>query len=339
MAQSPTAYSVMMVREAELRDGTDLLKGLNITLQDIESKEYFDDSMSRKILKRFTQWNREPDWGFHFGRRLGIASHGPLGFGAISAPTVADGLTMLSHFIQTRTVYSSATIARPGDSLHVCFTFAPDAQEFVQRLSETLAMIFQSYLESVGASVAPTVWRFPFPAPAHQGAYARWLGGGYSFDASNLTLEVPGSVGMLASPFNNPAVYQSCVAQCQALLSWRDSPLVTNIRRALQQAYTLRAAEALPTTPIPDLDAMADSVGMSRRTLMRKLRAAETSFQGIKDSLLKDQIRELLCGDRQLQEIAEVLDYQDAANFNRACHRLFGQSPSTLRESLVTVIS
>lgn len=42
------------------------------------------------------------DWALAFGQQLNINSHGPLGFGALSAPTLRDGLDMLGHFARIR---------------------------------------------------------------------------------------------------------------------------------------------------------------------------------------------------------------------------------------------
>src|SRR4029450_9299761 len=39
-----------------------------------------------------------PGWGLRLGRRFEVATHGPLGYAAVSAPTLADSLAGIARF-------------------------------------------------------------------------------------------------------------------------------------------------------------------------------------------------------------------------------------------------
>ncbi len=352
----PTAYAVMMIRDA-LIQGENLLSGLNIQLEVLEKEEYFSYSDYLSILDRYANWNQQPDWGFSFGDRLGIASHGVLGFGAMSAPTVKDGLVLLAQYVSTRSPLTYCDINMVHEAVHI--TFEVDDQQGIdpaldqgpgtmrdqnpgrlfqsQRVCETLCMVFQTYIESVGASSTPTLWRFPYDEPENSHHYSRWIHGGYVFGVEKLMLEVPGSVAMVVSAFRNDAVYQSSIAQCEAILAARkENETLVQVRNILNDAYQLRLKQSDPDTRIPDADKVAQLMGISKRTLIRKLKAGNCTFQGIRDNLLKTQILHLL-QDPQMpfNDISHRLGYQDAGNFSRACRRLFGQSPSMLREELL----
>ncbi|MCZ6501230.1 MAG: helix-turn-helix domain-containing protein [Gammaproteobacteria bacterium] len=336
MQEMPTAYAVMMVRDA-LQAGEDLLYNLNISLEVIEKKEFFPFDDFLAILDRFTRWNDQQDWGFSFGHRLGIASHGALGFGAMSAPTVRDGLVFLSRYIRTRACYAQSSIITANDSIKVRLKLDEKVRPYVRRMSETLSMIFQSYIESTGASSAPTLWHFPFPEQENSVSYARWLHGGYLFSADDLMLEVPGSVGMVVSALHDETVYQSSIAQCEAILSlMKEDPTLARVKNSLSAAYEMRVNEATPRSPIPNAIHIADTLGVSKRTLIRKLKECGTTFQRVRDELLREQIQRLICREQlPLLEIGHRLGYQDAANFSRACKRLFGEPPSSLRARLL----
>ncbi len=355
----PTAYAVMMVRDA-LAQGEDLLSGLNIQLEDIEKQEYFSYGDYLLILGRYSDWNQQPDWGFSFGDRLGIASHGVLGFGAMSAPTVKDGLLLLAQYVSTRSPLTYCDIHRVNEAVHIIFDV--DGQNLVeaapglhldtrdqvrnqpfqtQRVCETLCMVFQTYIESVGASATPTLWRFPYDEPDNSRHYTRWIHGGYLFGSEKLVFEVPGSVAMVVSAFRNDAVYQSSIAQCEAILAARrEDETLVRVRNILKEAYLSRLKQSDPDTRIPDADRVAQIMGISKRTLIRKLKAGNCTFQGIRDDLLKTQILQLMQNPQMpFNDIAHRLGYQDAGNFSRACRRLFGQSPSMLRQASVTTAS
>jgi AraC-like DNA-binding protein len=353
--EMPTAYAVMMIRDA-LQKGENLLSGLNISLELLESKEYFSYGDYLEILGRYTDWNDELDWGFSFGDRLGIASHGVLGFGALSAPTVGDGLALLSRYIGIRTPYTQCHLStvKTGtapkivnnsrannsgtltDAIRLTFEIDEQVDIYRRRVCETLCMVFQTYIESTGASSTPTLWHFPFSEPENISHYARWIHGGYVFSSNQLMLEVPGSVVMVVSAFRDESVYQSSLNQCEAIFSaGEQDPVFNAVKTKLSVAYKKRVGELTPETIIPDAAAVATDLGMSKRTLMRKLSECDTTFQNIRDELLKEQIQSLIEeGKLSLAGMSHRLGYQDAGNFSRACKRLFGQSPSSLRTRL-----
>ena len=64
-------------------------------------------------------------------------------------------------------------------------------------------------------------------------------------------LEVPGSVAMVVSAFRNESVYQSSIAQCEAILSAREQdPFFTAVKSKLSLAYKTRIGELAPATII-----------------------------------------------------------------------------------------
>ena len=187
----PTAYAIMMVREA-LQQGENLLEGLNMSLEAIENIEYFPLEDHLVILARYTAFNTEQDWGFSFGHRLGIATHGALGFGAMSARTIKEGLEFLSQYLSIRVCHTHAKLTEVDDAVSISFDIEKDVIPVAVRSCETLSMVFQTYLESVGASSAPTLWYFPHPEPEDSSHYSRWIHGGVRFGADQLRFEVPG---------------------------------------------------------------------------------------------------------------------------------------------------
>lgn len=89
---------------------------------------------------------------------------------------------------------------------------------------------------------------------------------------------------------------------------------------------------SLPADIMPDAEAAARELGVSRRTLSRKLAVSGTSFADILSKVrLKVAARELLETDRQVGEIAWRLGYNNQANFSTAFRRLTGLTPSEFR--------
>ncbi|MDZ7683940.1 MAG: AraC family transcriptional regulator ligand-binding domain-containing protein [Gammaproteobacteria bacterium] len=331
----PTSYAIIMVRAAG-EQGVDLLEGMALTPQTLEAAEFMSLVDYVELLSRYTAMQDDPEWGFRFGEQLSMTAHGPLGFGAVSAPTVHDGLLFMVRYLPTRASYASARVDEHANALTITIRHDTNMDRFRVRACETLAVVFQSYIETAGASADPMIWRFPYSPPAHHEAYGRWLRGGCYFEEDEFTFEVPRSVSMVPSAFSNEAAYRSTMSQCEALLAeLSGDSFETRVRSILTNAIECRALETVPVTDIPTADSLADQLDISRRTLIRRLNDSGTTFQAIRDAVIKAQIEKLVAdSDLSLGDIAARLGYSEAANFTRACHRMFGKSPSALRQGI-----
>jgi AraC-like DNA-binding protein len=82
---------------------------------------------------------------------------------------------------------------------------------------------------------------------------------------------------------------------------------------------------------------IARALGLHERTLQRRLSDAGTSFEKIKDSILREMALMLLQDpDVQISRIAWRLHYTNGSAFTRACQRWFGLSPRDVRNRLVS---
>ena len=82
---------------------------------------------------------------------------------------------------------------------------------------------------------------------------------------------------------------------------------------------------------------IAAVLGMSERTLQRRLTAEGTSFQLLLDDTRRELARHYL-GQRtvSLADIAYLLGFSDQSSFFRAARRWFGSSPRDYRARLLT---
>jgi AraC-like DNA-binding protein len=84
----------------------------------------------------------------------------------------------------------------------------------------------------------------------------------------------------------------------------------------------------------PSIDATAEAIGLSVRTLQRRLSKAGESYQHLADAVRLDTgMRMLRDTDAKLIDIAWELGYADPANFTRAFHRWTGMSPRAFRRA------
>ena len=83
----------------------------------------------------------------------------------------------------------------------------------------------------------------------------------------------------------------------------------------------------------PDLNAVAERLYLSPRTLKRRLAEFNSSFRQLLDATRhKDSIHLLKSSELSIERIAIRLGYADPANFTRAFRKWAGVTPSAYRK-------
>lgn len=269
-----------------------------------------------------------PGWGLAVGARLGTFSHGGLGFGAVSAPTLRDALELLVRFGHVRDPcfgFQLRKFAREVrieiheriDLLEV--ERIPEIESFLLSLQAMGEAILGRKLEGTKVEVAAR--------PAHADLYRRYFTGTVRFGAEVSALVVPAAWLDHPSPFADAALHRVSVQKLEAMAE-----------RLQGNRYTPALVEELMASGGQggrSLEEVAERLAVSTRTLIRRLREAGTTYRDLRDAHRKKRASELLA-DTSLTaaEVAYRLGFEDASNFGKACHRWFGCSPGALRARL-----
>lgn len=125
-------------------------------------------------------------------------------------------------------------------------------------------------------------------------------------------------------PQANPVTARLCEEQCHQLLVQRHSRggMAARVRRRLLQQ----------PGRYPDMEALAEEMHMSSRTLRRHLGKEGTGYQELMDEVRRMLAEQwLTLGILTLEEISERLGYSELSNFIHAFRRWTGQSPARFR--------
>ena len=133
---------------------------------------------------------------------------------------------------------------------------------------------------------------------------------------------------------SNPGLYEVVAAHAEAALSRllreRSAAPVADPEALISEvrAAVLARLEAGDTS-LPDV---ADAVGLSARTLQRRLADAGTSLREVVDQARREQaLEELARRDASITEVAFLLGFSETSAFDRAFRRWTGQSPAEFR--------
>ena len=265
-------------------------------------------------------------WPFTARELWGVASHGAAGIAALTAPNVAAGFEILVRTMQIRAPFASRKLVKGRKywrmELHPAWPLS-EAQWLV--LTEANFLGFQAIVTAVlGRPPQGAVFAFTGPVPTYEEDVRRALGEGVSYGAKVAHFGLPLEELSQPTASPDPVLYSQLLSELERAAIRTREP--ANLR--------LQVERMLATMPRGRLSAetVARALGLSRRTLVRRLAEAGANFRDLLDREMQARARSWLeTGERAHEKIAEHLGYADATSFSRACRRWFGPSPPRRR--------
>lgn len=272
--------------------------------------------------------SRDPATAFEVGARLHLSAYGIYGYALMSCMSLRDYFRLAVKYRRLATPPISLEWAEYADV--VVWTF-PDAfvagtpPELREFLIEQQVSVNVTHLQEVaGRGCPPLRANFAYAAPAHADLYARYLG-------------CPCFFGQAQSEL----IYDSAILEQKPQMAHRltTALLEQTCDRLIGQAKTGSGAsgevyQILMRQPgdFPTMEAVAQTLHMTSRTLRRRLEAEGTSFQDIADDVRCSLALEYLKTTKMsTNDIAMLLGFSDASNFRRALKRWTGKGAEQLR--------
>jgi AraC-like DNA-binding protein len=265
-------------------------------------------------------------WALGIGTSFHASTHGPLGFAVVSAATLGEALDLVARFLHVRNPSHRGESSSAGGEYRLTLVEQTALLEEERiPLVETFLLSIQALIEAVLARrLREGRFELGYAEPSGAYRYRECFHGQLRFGAERSALALPASLRAARSPFADPAAWASALPALEAQarrLDGRDAT-AARVEQLLQQGGD---------APAP-LAEVARRLGMSRRTLTRRLQAAGVGYRDLMDRHRRRRAEALL-RERSwsVAEIGYRLGYEDAANFARACRRWFGAAPSALR--------
>jgi AraC-like DNA-binding protein len=332
--QTPSTYTRLLLRHWPEK-AERLLSGTGLAAASLAHTPNINAEQQLQIWRNAEQLSGRPDWALGFGRKLNIHSHGPVGFAAVSAPTLGEGLDVLGEFSRIRSPYLRTESLLTEQHLIIRLDTALYPLGSLELpLIEILMQVATSFSDAVlgESTVNPVLW-IAHPPPPHAALYAQYFAARYEFDAPFSGLLLPASLKSFPCPMHDEKTYHASLARCREALDAVLSPddVVARVNHWIAAHFDQAAATGQPAKQ-PRLEQMARTLHVSTRTLMRQLALRGTSFSELREAQQLTIARRLL-GDARysINEIGTLLGYDDAANFGRAFRRMAGVSPGKYR--------
>jgi AraC-like DNA-binding protein len=251
-----------------------------------------------------------------------------LGFQLLAgSATVGEGLARFARYYPLGHLGARLLLSRGDGRLAARFRLSARLEAPRPWIEMQVAAMLKAIRSAACRAITPVELRLPHPEPAPAaaeecrgifGCPTRWDAG----EAALLLLEADLDVPMRCPKLH---LIEQLEARAEAILGGLsdEDDLALRVRSLI--------ASTVHSGP-PSVDQTARMLGMSPRTLARRLEDEATSHQKLLDEVRANLAQGYLA-DRQnsVADVAALLGYSDVRPFQRAFRRWFGRSPAAFR--------
>lgn len=267
--------------------------------------------------------------GFHFGQSRDPRDVGLLGYIGLSSPTVRDALCNIARYTR---VFSDAVAIEPEaleDTGVITWHFrgAPTLRQ-QQFIEFSVTNILRTFRSLTGRNLSPARVTFSHSRNADLKEFERFYACPVEFAAPRTLIQFQLKDLHLSLQTADDRLLAILQAHCQEVLDRHKATapsLIERVERLVVDRLTSDEAR---------LESVATELGVSKRTLSRRLAELGTSFNDIIDDLRRElALTYLRDSELSMTEIAFLLGYTEVASFNTAFKRWTGATPGQARKT------
>ncbi len=269
-------------------------------------------------------------FGLHFAETYDFGALGAVSYAVLNAPSVGTALANFERYGRTHWEGGRLGLEVHGHEARLAHDVGTEGRARSRQYAEGSAVVgLRLVRQLIGSEWAPRRILFGHPRPARTGEHARILGVPIRFDA-------PVSVALAFD-----------AADLQRPVPHADRRLLPIVQRHLDERLAahdddggwlagVRESVALGVCDgPPSIEAVAARLGLSVRTLQRRLGAQGIVFKRLVDEVRRElALRYLADGKSDLTEIAFLVGYSELSAFDRAFRRWTGSTPRAHQKRL-----
>jgi AraC-like DNA-binding protein len=267
--------------------------------------------------------------GFHLAQLCDLRELGLLFYVAASSETLGDALQRVARYSSiTNEGISLKCVEEHG--IRMVFNYVGISRHSDRHQIEfSMTVLIRLWRQLTGLHLATRRARLTHRRSNHGGPeLAKYFGGRITFGAKADELAFAGSVKDIAITSADPYLNEILVANCEQALSHRPKNRGT-LRPAVENAIV----QLLPHGKVR-ASGIAARLGLSQRTLARRLALEGETFSEIFESLRGDLGRQYLSDpDLSISRIAWLLGYAEVSSFTHAFKRRTGKTPREARQT------
>lgn len=261
-------------------------------------------------------------FGLHSGERFQLPMLGVVGYLAAHAANFGEAFQRIVHY---RALISNASVplfTSDGEVARIGVQVANPLHHVAER---TLTLFVMFGRQLTGVEWAPLAVHFQHPPPPEQAEHQRIFRAPVHFSQAENSLLVARTVLDLPNRRADPELCRYLQRHADGLLAQYATPttFVDQVRRSMLERLRQQDVNA---------DLLAQQIGISPRTLHRRLHEHGTSYQRLLDTV-RYELAQCYLGERHLaiDEVAFLLGFAETSTFHRAFKRWAGMTPGEYR--------
>jgi AraC-like DNA-binding protein len=305
------------------------LRGTGILLSQLEDAEARMTLQQELTFYRNTlELTGDPTIGLKLGEPFIPQRYGLFGYAMLSAATFRHALTLAENF--GRLTFSFFTLKFGVSGMRAWFSLSeppPIEQELVDLyLDRDMSAAKVGFIEILGEPFPLEEVYLTHDGHGRQQIYRDYFGGDVQFCHCDGKFLYSSAILDNPLPQSDPDSIRHLQQQCQMLIA-----------KLTTQGHFIDDVRMLVLARpgfFPDVDYVAEKLGLSTRTLRRRLKEEGSSYRELLEEIRFGLAKEYL-GETNLpmEEISVLLGYTESGNFSHAFRRWSGESPSRWRDS------
>ncbi len=295
----------------------------------------FDDPDARIPVKKLVRlWHASveltgnPALALQLGSSTNPVNAGILYLVCMNAPDLQEMFERLTRYMHLFSESDSHALIEESDCAKYIYRIEVPEAFTVYAIERTMAMALRWFSAFSGLDIEPLSIEFQYHQPEYRDEYDKVFSCPLIFGQANNAITF--SKEILKTPARTYNAYLDELVQKQANKLLLELSPDNNIEKKTQNLIL----RELPAGRV-NVDVIADKLHMSRRTLARKLKEENTTFQDLLENIRKNLATDYLKQEKFcINDIAFLLGFSESSAFSRAFKRWFDYSPQEYRESL-----
>ncbi|SJL84721.1 AraC family transcriptional regulator [Vibrio palustris] len=278
-----------------------------------------------QVLEQAAQQTGCEHFGLYYGQQFMPQQLGLIGYIGLCSATVQDALTNLVHAFGWHQHDTFMQFVDLGDAVRVDYQIRHGGIVVRRQDAElTMGMVINLIRQGAGKAWAPRMVHFEHASPESWHEHCKVFDAPVYFN----------------QPFNSMVIDKTCLSRS---MPNADPMLLSLMMEALQRLNVSQATQSMAeqvrasiqthlVDGEPELDKIADVMGMNRLSLQRRLKAESVTYRQLLESVRRDLASHYLQQAHiPITEMGLLLGYSETSAFSRAFRRWFGVSPRQYR--------
>ncbi|MGO9418420.1 AraC family transcriptional regulator [Roseiarcus sp.] len=306
-----------------------ILGRAGVSEQDFDSRQRRISAASEsKCLEYAAEAMDDSAFGLHLAEEANPREAGLPFYIASAANDIGEALALFARYSRIVNEAMRIKLVRAPDGVVAEITFGDHSLHGAKQVTEfATAVILKGVREVAGRNIRPMHVSFAHGRNSDLRAFERYFRCPVEFGASRDQLAFSNETLALPLVTADPRLLETLRPICDAAAKERNTAI-----GSLRAAVEKETQKLLPHGKAKR-HSVARSLGLSERTLTRKLADEGTTYEQISDQLRQSLALQYIKEQSvSLSQIAWLLGYEGPASFNRAFRRWTGRSPSVARK-------